>query len=301
MAVEVRTFQPSDSEGIREVLAASLAHDAIPGATAADITRRLERLPPDPTGTVVAVEDGRVVGVCTPRADDLTVHPDARRRGHGRRLALAARKIARARGDDALVLHVPQHLPASVAFAQALGMTYRSSLWQLQLSPERAAAVPPPAFDDAVRVRIWDDRIDTDFVAWTAFMAATFDGHPTRITWDPEVIEHVHNGPSFDPRGILIVAERDDPARFVAFTRVETEPEGDGLLGEIGLIGVVPAWRGRGLGRGLLRWGVAELRGRGAGRIVLAVEAANDRATRLYRAHGFEPIIEWPHWGLALD
>jgi ribosomal protein S18 acetylase RimI-like enzyme len=42
-------------------------------------------------------------------------------------------------------------------------------------------------------------------------------------------------------------------------------------------------------------------RGRGAGRIVLAVEAANDRATRLYRAHGFEPIIEWPHRGLALD
>lgn len=86
--------------------------------------------------------------------------------------------------------------------------------------------------------------------------------HPTRITWDAEVIEHVHNGPSFDPRGILVVAERDDPARFVAFTRVETEPEGDGLLGEVGLIGVLPAWRGRGLGRELLRWGIAELRGR---------------------------------------
>ncbi len=73
------------------------------------------------------------------------------------------------------------------------------------------------------------------------------------------------------------------------------------MLGEVGLIGVLPAWRGRGLGREALRWGVNELRGRGAGRIVLAVEAANERATRLYRSHGFEPMIEWPHWELPLD
>lgn len=42
MAVEVRTFRPSDIDGIREVLEASLARDAIPGATAADIARRLD-------------------------------------------------------------------------------------------------------------------------------------------------------------------------------------------------------------------------------------------------------------------
>jgi hypothetical protein len=31
---------------------------------------------------------------------------------------------------------------------------------------------------------------------------------------------------------------------------------------------------------------------------MLAVEAANDGATRLYRDHGFEPSVEWPHWVL---
>ncbi len=33
--------------------------------------------------------------------------------------------------------------------------------------------------------------------------------------------------------------------------------------GEVKLIGVLPAWRGRGLGRALLRWGVRHLQGRG--------------------------------------
>jgi hypothetical protein len=45
---EVRSFRPSDADGIREVLSASLARDGIPGFTAADITRQLERMVPDP-------------------------------------------------------------------------------------------------------------------------------------------------------------------------------------------------------------------------------------------------------------
>lgn len=302
MTSEVRPFRPADTEGIRAVLTASLQHDHIPGFTATDITRQLERMVPEPVGTLVATEDGRIVGVCTPRMDDLTVHPDVRRRGHGRRLALAARDMARQRGDDRLDLHVPKHLPASVAFAEALGMRYRSSLWQFQLSAAAAAQVPAPAFPDEVVIRTWNDDIDTDFVSWTAFMSAAFEGHPTRMTWTAAVVEHVHAGPSFDASGILIVAERADPASFVAFARTETEPdEGGGQLGEVGLIGVLPAWRGRGLGRELLRWSVSELRARGVARIVLAVEAANERATALYRSHGFEPIIEWPHWELPLD
>jgi ribosomal protein S18 acetylase RimI-like enzyme len=58
----------------------------------------------------------------------------------------------------------------------------------------------------------------------------------------------------------------------------------------------MPEWRGRGLGRELLRWGVAELRKRGAGPIQLSVEAENDLALGLYRRTGFEPVVEWPNW-----
>jgi GNAT superfamily N-acetyltransferase len=67
-------------------------------------------------------------------------------------------------------------------------------------------------------------------------------------------------------------------------------------VGEIGLVGVMPQGRGRGLGRELLRWGVTQLRARGAGRIKLSVEAENELALGLYRRIGFEPLVEWPHW-----
>lgn len=300
MTVEVRSFRPDDREGIRAVLTASLERDGIPGFTRSDIDRQLDRMVPDPEGTLVALEDGHVVGVCTPRMDDLTVHPDRRRRGHGSRLLLAARDMVKGRGKDRLDLHVPTTMPGSVAFATAMGMGYRSSLWQFELSAGGATLVPAASFPDDVVVRRWDDAIDTDFEAWTAFMQATFEGHPTTVTWTAAVVQHVHDGPGFDASGILLVADRAAPERLVAFTRIETEPEEHGLLGEVSLIGVLPAWRGRGLGRELLRWGVTDLRARGAGRIVLAVEAANERATGLYRAHGFVPIIEWPHWELPL-
>jgi mycothiol synthase len=184
-----------------------------------------------------------------------------------------------------------------VAFAGALGFRYRSSLWQFQLIPDRA--VPAPRFPIDVVTRRFDPAVDTDIEAWVAFMLAAFEGHPTRMTWTPEVIAHVNASPEFDPSGILLVAAADEPEHPVAFARIEQFTDDAGMTtGDVGLIGVLPAWRGRGLGRELLRWGVTELRARGAGLVELSVEAANERATTLYRAHGFEPAIEWPHWVL---
>ena len=297
--VAVRPFHQDDAPGVRAVQMASLATDAIPGFLASDIERSMIRIVADPSGTVVAVEDGAVVGYCTPHHDDLTVLPAARRRGHGRRLMTGALGIVRSRGYAELQLYVPSHLPASVAFARAVGLRYRSSLWQFRLAPEVAA--PAPAFPDDVVVRAWDPAIDTDFERWAAFMLAAFEGHPTPMTWTSSVIRAVHDDPSFDPGSILLVAPATDPAGLVAFARIELhdDPVG-GTTGDIALIGVLPAWRRRGLGRELLRWGITTLRARGAGPIELSVEAANERATALYRAHGFVPHIEWPHWVLPV-
>jgi mycothiol synthase len=297
MTATVRTFQAGDEPAIRAIMTASLEADAIPGFVASDIERAIVRMRPDPEGTVVAVEDGAVVGYCTPHFDDLTVSPAARRRGHGRRLVPAALDIVRRRELDELQLYVPPHLPASVAFATELGFRYRSSLWQFVLADDRS--VPPPSFPPDVIVRPFGATESADFDAWTAFMHDAFEGHPTRVTWTPSVIEAVHADPAFDPTAVLIVAASIDPDRPVAFARVELHDDpAAGRTGDVGLIGVLPAWRGRGLGRELLRWAVTTLRDRGAGRIELSVEAGNDRATGLYRAHGFEPEIEWPHWVL---
>jgi mycothiol synthase len=219
MTSSVRTFEPDDADAVRRIMEASLAVDAIPGFLANDIDRAMIRVVPDPGGTVVAIEDGAIVGYCTPNHDDLTVLPGARRRGHGRRLIAAASEVVGARGGDVLQLYVPPHLPASVAFAEAMGMVHRSSLWQFQLPMTAAEAVPAPAFPPEVVVRTWDDTRDVDYEAWSAFMLRAFEGHPTPMHWTPALIRHVHDAPGFDPGGVLLVADAAEPDALVAFCR----------------------------------------------------------------------------------
>jgi mycothiol synthase len=291
----VRRFHSVDLPAIRAIMEASLQSDRIPGLSQSEIERRLVRLPAEADGTVVALEDGHVVGYCAPTVDDLTVHPGYRRRGHGRRLVAAIRDLLAARGERELVLYVPSHLEPSAGFAEALGFRYRSSLWQFELGPDTPVA--GPEFPADVTTRHW--RSDEDVAAWVDFVSAAFEGHPTPVHLSPEIVRRVHASPRFDPDSILILAPNADPETPIGFARVELLHDPGALpTGYVNMIGVLPAWRGRGLGRELLRWGVAYLRDHGSPRIQLAVEAANERATELYRRHGFEPDIEWPHWAL---
>jgi mycothiol synthase len=296
-AGSIRPSRLEDEPALRAIMALSIEVDAIPGFAPQDADRQIARMLPDPAGTVVACEGELVVGYCVPRLDVLTVHPGYRRRGHGRRLVAAALDLVRRRGELPLNLFVPAHIEASRGFAEALGFRYRSSLWRFELPPD--SATPSPAFPTDVVVRSWSP--DEDVEAWVEFMIASFEGHPSQISPTPEVIRAVNARPDFDPQGILILSPAAEPDRKVAFARVELLPpaEEDGRpVGYVNTIGVLPAWRGRGLGRELLRWSVAYLRGRGAGLIELSVEAANERATELYRRHGFVPTIEWPNWTL---
>ena len=189
---------------------ASLALDAIPGFIASDIERALVRIVPDPEGTVVALEDGRVVGYCTPHHDDLTVDPGvppARPRpaaGPGRP---RRRPATRSRRPS------PAVRPAAPA---GLGGLRRGDGPALPLEPvavraaRPAQAVPPPAFPADVVVRAFDPARDADLDAWLRFMLATFEGHPTQMTWTPAVIAHIHAAPDFDPSAILRVVRGGD-------------------------------------------------------------------------------------------
>ena len=134
-------------------------------------------------------------------------------------------------------------------------------------------------------------------------MLAAFEGHPTPMTWTPAVIRHVHDAPGFDPSGILVVdcaaTHRSDRWRSAVIRARRARPPAV-RTGEVGLIGVLPAWRGRGLGRELLRWGVDRAAARGAGAVELSVEAPTSAPPRCTARHGFEPAIEWPHWVLPV-
>jgi ribosomal protein S18 acetylase RimI-like enzyme len=74
--------------------------------------------------------------------------------------------------------------------------------------------------------------------------------------------------------------------------------EENGVRGRVAEIGVVDAYRGRGLGFALLTHSFHELRRRGAAEIVLDVDSENvTSAIRLYTKAGMTPHPSFTIWG----
>ena len=63
----------------------------------------------------------------------------------------------------------------------------------------------------------------------------------------------------------------------------------------IGMIGVVPSYRGKGVSRHILQAGMKYLRSAGMPEICLEVDGSNDPAVRLYKSTGFKTMGE-RHW-----
>jgi mycothiol synthase len=206
-------------------------------------------------------------------------------------------RIAAEAGLAEMSLYVSRQGPAE-AFARAMGMAYKSSLWRFELPPDTAVAAP--AFPREVACRSFGEWLAIE--RYVSLMNACFADHASPLWWTAEQIAYVHAQSGFDPADVLLVASADRPDEPVGFARTTLmPPDASGRpVGEVRAIGLLPAWRGRGLGRELLRWSIAHLRSKGAGIVVLSVEAENDRAVELYRRHGFEPVVEWPHWTIPV-
>ncbi len=292
-----RLVRPATADDLPAI--AALGHAAIdlgdyPDATHGDVERNMAALRAEPAGAFVADAAGRVVGYLAPRLNDLYVGRDHRRRGHGTALVEAALPyVRRVLGHPYLLLYVPPGDTPGRRFAEARGFSHRASLYWM----ERPAAepCPAPAFPTGFVARTW--TADRDAIGpYVELMNDAFADHPTPVSWTETLIEAVHAAPDFDPADILLVAPVADPARAVAFCRARLYPDDAEPYGEVKLIGVLPGWRGLGLGRALLRWGVRRLQDRGVPTIALAVSAANEHALRLYEAHGFRRSVEWPQW-----
>jgi len=294
MSTGIRPFRREDESALRHVMEASLEFDALPGCTAWELESETVSIVGAPDGVAVALEDGLVCGYVSPRHDDLTVHPEFRRRGHGRRLFETGMELAEGFGWDEIRLYVPS-TAAGEGFARAMGLTYGSSMWLFLLPP--GIAVPAPRFPAGVVARAFGDWLP--LARYVELLNSAFAGHPGPVSWTLEQLQYGHSRPDFDPTSILLLSPIDRPDYPVAFVRAALgPPEADdpAPVGEVRIVGVLKEWRGLGLGRELLRWGVAHLRELGAGRIQLSVEAENELALGLYRRTGFEPGVEWPHW-----
>ncbi len=295
---EVRPARGDDIAAIEAIWHACLREGAWEGIGRADIAANVEALAARPERTIVAVEDGVVVGSLTQAENDLSVAPGSRRRGHGRALLSAAVERARARGEPYVLLYVPgggdppRATPAR-AFAEAVGMTYRATLTHMRR--DRLAGVPEAAVPGDLVLR--GLAPGEDLAAYVDLIRTSFADHPTHLAIDLTSVVRAHAAPGFEIEGIALLVPRDAPGRPIAFVRSQVEADDAGeRYGDVGHLGVLPEWRGRGLGRALLRWALRRFDALGIDRAELSVVAANEAALRLYLDEGFTATVTWPQW-----
>ncbi|NVI90557.1 mycothiol synthase [Actinomadura sp. BRA 177] len=222
-------------------------------------------------GTIVAYAHFDPATEDEPASGELVVHPDHRRRGHGRALLRALRDEAPVRvwahGD----------LPAAAALAESEGMARVRALFQMR----RPASDPLPEtrVADGVTLRTFEPGRDEQ--AWLDVNARAFADHPEQGAWTMDDVREREAEDWFDPAGFFL-AERD--GRLVGFHWTKVHP---GKIGEVYVVGVAPDAQGLGLGRTLTLKGLHHLRDTGMEQIMLYVDESNTAAVRLYESLGF--------------
>jgi mycothiol synthase len=217
-----------------------------------------------------------------------------RRQGVGRGLLAATcaaiEPIRERHGLRELSVSAWEPNPAASAFAARHGFRHARDFWRME-RPRGPLATP-----------VWPAGV----------MARAFDRSETALldfnqAYNRAFAEHYHYVRSTVEDARVITAQNHFRAEGLALAYRDRECLGFcrnarfGEPGEVALIGVVPEARGIGLGRALLRWGVAWLQNQDADPLYLMVDGENEGALRLYRSEGFEVTRTRHHWSRPVD
>jgi ribosomal protein S18 acetylase RimI-like enzyme len=197
------------------------------------------------------------------------VAPDRRRQGIATALLDAALRLCRDQGCPQVLLVVPRQSHAGSALALARGGLLDHSEHALALLTE------PTTGTDDPRVRLRP--------------AGPADaGEVSRL-----LSEGFGTGPAEAPRPGTLLVEVEGAA--VGTLRLIRDGDDAGVYGLV----VDSGWRGRGIGRDVLRRVCRRLRAEGARRVGLEVAVDNPAALRLYTSLGFTEVTTEDYYAVA--
>jgi mycothiol synthase len=285
-------LDPRDVDAVVALLQAATAADGVRPVSEEGELRLRHGGPAGGRDLVVRDPGGDPVGYARLEQDDaaaeaeLVVHPAHRRRGVG--TALLGRVVELA-GPRPLSGWAHGDLPAATALAGRHGFDRVRVLLQMR-RPLDDDAGAPAELPEGVHVAAFRPGVDEQ--AWLRVNARAFATHPEQGRWTEQDLLLREAEPWFDPAGLLL-AWRGDPGAggtLLGFHWTKVHPPGDAgpeAVGEVYVLGVDPDAQGLRLGRALTDLGLAHLRGRGLGQVLLYVEEDNERAVRLYERSGF--------------
>jgi mycothiol synthase len=274
---------------IRELVAAAETFDGV--APVGD--QVLRELTHDRTRHLLAVDgqDGgnsrKIVGYLNlaptdgdmPAMAELVVHPSARRRGVGSKMA---RQGLTEGGDDARIW-AHGNIEAARATAASLDLAVVRELLQMR---RPLNDLPDVTIPDGVRIATYSGPADD--AELLRVNNAAFAWHPEQGGWTAADIDERRGEAWFDPGGIFLAVD-ETTGKLLGFhwTKVHNAD-----LGEVYVVGVDPAAQGRGLGAVLTLVGLHHLAGEltasSRAAVMLYVEADNPAAVKTYERLGFD-------------
>jgi mycothiol synthase len=133
------------------------------------------------------------------------------------------------------------------------------------------------------------DGSDQAYEDWNTVYNRAFEHHYHGVKSTVEDCRWLLSRKDVDPTSLLLAYRGH---QCVGFCRNDLQA----TRGEIAVLGVDPNARGIGLGRTLLRWGIAWLEGVRVDRVTLMVDGENETALKLYRSEGFETVRTREIW-----
>jgi len=215
---------------------------------------------------------------------DCWIRPEHRRRGLGTKLLGYA--VQRAREVGAKVVHVnvlqDNEVASNVLFRLGFECVRRFLELRLDMTKVRWQDVDQAVLECACLRRGEEDKL-------TQIQNRSFDG-----TWgyNPNTVEQITyqtNLSTCSPEDIVLTYDGDEVAGYCWTQIINEGKETAGeRKGRIYMLGVDPAYRGRGVGKRMLLAGLAYLKSQGLQVVELTADSENEVALALYRSVGFE-------------
>lgn len=243
----------------------------------------------------LAMLDTRLIGYAhlvrdedrTPRRCGLEVVVDPQQNSKGIEEELVRAALASVAEDGGGQVHLWALYATEVDDERAarLGFAHGRDLLQMSVGLP-LTELPSLALPKGISLRTF--RQGEDEEAWIGVNRRAFTGHPEQEGWDRDTLEQRKAEPWFDPAGFLLASDEKSnggAGAIAGFCWTKVHPEG---VGEIYVVGVDDAYRGKGLGRSLVIAGLGSLADRGMTTGMLYVDESNTAAVGLYRSLGFE-------------
>ena len=205
----------------------------------------------------------------------------ARRQGIGRQLLMSIQNELRVRSIPTALLVADLKVPAARHFLAAVGAEWEEAEYRLSLRAADPRTVPPHIPGLALRAATPADAPTLIEIQMQAF------ARPAEVAG-----AHIAAGLAETHRHFVLAEIAGDA---VGMVRCGTWAG----VGDITSLGVLPVWRGRGIGRALLLDAIATLFASGLERVDLEVETGNTTALRLYESIGFRITAEYGYYRIA--